>query len=88
VLYLFLYDVWESLWGKNFADRQVEIESGRTGLYDYKTAWKWGALDQQGAAGFTLCGHRKDQSQVDGGPFLLESWCLVLLADSGLRLGG
>lgn len=41
LLFLFLYDVWESLWGKGFADEQVEIESRRTGLYDYKTAWKW-----------------------------------------------
>jgi len=32
VLFLFLYDVWESLWGKDFADAQVKIESGRTGL--------------------------------------------------------
>lgn len=41
VLFLFLYDVWESLWGRDFADEQVRIESGRTGLYDYATAWKW-----------------------------------------------
>jgi hypothetical protein len=41
VLFLFLYDVWESLWGKAFADGQVRIESGRTGLYDYAAAWKW-----------------------------------------------
>jgi len=26
---------------QDFADEQVEIESGRTGLYDYETAWKW-----------------------------------------------
>ena len=41
VLFLFLYDVWESLWGKDFADQQVIIERGRQGLYDYDTAWKW-----------------------------------------------
>jgi hypothetical protein len=41
VLFLFLYDVWESLWGKAFADQQVKVESGRRGLYDYETAWKW-----------------------------------------------
>ena len=41
VLFLFLYEVWESLWGKAFADEQVEVESRRTGLYDYATAWKW-----------------------------------------------
>jgi len=41
VLDLFLYDVWTSLWGKDFADQQVAIESERRGLYDYETAWKW-----------------------------------------------
>ena len=41
VLFLFLYDVWESLWGRGFADAQVRIESGRTGLYDYESAWRW-----------------------------------------------
>jgi hypothetical protein len=41
VLFLFLYDVWESLWGRAFADEHVRIESGRTGVYDYATAWRW-----------------------------------------------
>ena len=41
VLDLFLYDVWERLWGTTFADSQVLIESGRTGLYDYASAWRW-----------------------------------------------
>jgi hypothetical protein len=41
VLFLFLYDVLESLWGKDFADAQVRFESGLTGLYDYDSAWKW-----------------------------------------------
>jgi hypothetical protein len=41
VLDLFLYDVWESLWGKELADQQVTVESGRRGLYDYEAAWKW-----------------------------------------------
>lgn len=41
VLFLFLYDVWESLWGKDLADRQVLFESGLRGIYDYETAWKW-----------------------------------------------
>ena len=34
VLDLFLYDVWESLWGSNLADQQVKFESGLRGLYD------------------------------------------------------
>jgi hypothetical protein len=41
VLFLFIYDVWESLWGKAFADQHVKFESGLRGLYDYETAWKW-----------------------------------------------
>jgi len=41
MLFLYLYDVWEGLWGKAFADEQVTVESGRKGLYDYETAWKW-----------------------------------------------
>ena len=41
VLYLFLYDVWESLWGRELADRQVTFESGLRGLYDYEAAWNW-----------------------------------------------
>lgn len=40
-LNLFLYDVWESLYGKDFADKMVEIESKRKGIYNYKNAWDW-----------------------------------------------
>ena len=41
VLFLFLYDVWAHLYGKGFADEQVEVEKRRQGVYDYKTAWEW-----------------------------------------------
>jgi hypothetical protein len=41
VLDLFLYDVWVTLWGQAFADRQVQVESGRRGVYDYESAWRW-----------------------------------------------
>ena len=41
ILFLYLYDVWEKLYGKTFADEQVTIEKGRKGLYDYDSAWKW-----------------------------------------------
>ena len=41
VLYLFLYEAWEALWGGPYADRQVLVESERRGLYDYETAWRW-----------------------------------------------
>ena len=40
VIFLFVYDVWVELWGKQFADEQVAVESKRRGLYDYESAWK------------------------------------------------
>ena len=40
ILFLFLYDVWVELWGKEFADEQVAVESKRRGLYDYEGAWR------------------------------------------------
>jgi len=41
ILFLYLYDVWEILYGKDFADQQVEVEKRRKGLYDYESAWNW-----------------------------------------------
>ncbi len=41
VLFLFLYDVYETLWGKDFADRQVTFDRGLRGIYDYDGAWTW-----------------------------------------------
>jgi hypothetical protein len=41
VLFLFLYDVWVRLYGRDFADRMVHEERQRTGLYDYDAAWTW-----------------------------------------------
>jgi hypothetical protein len=41
ILFLYLYDVREILYGKDFADQQVEVEKGRKGLYDYESAWNW-----------------------------------------------
>ena len=40
-IFLVLYDIWVALYGKEFADRNVTVESGRKGLYDYESAWKW-----------------------------------------------
>ena len=40
VIFLFVYDVWVQLWGKDFADAQVAVESQRTGRYDYAGAWR------------------------------------------------
>lgn len=39
LLYLFLYEVWVNLFGKQFADEQVALEKNRT--EKYKTAWEW-----------------------------------------------
>jgi len=41
VLFLYLYDVWIKLYGKSFADHEVEVEKLRKGRYDYETAWNW-----------------------------------------------
>ena len=48
LLYLFLYDAWSDLYGRDFADRMVEIERRIPGPYDYDAAWTW-ALTQSRA---------------------------------------
>ena len=40
VIFLFVYDAWVELWGQEFADAQVAVESRRRGRYDYAGAWK------------------------------------------------
>jgi len=39
VIFLFLYDAWVELWGREFADSQVAVESQRRGIFDYEAAW-------------------------------------------------
>ncbi len=41
LLYLFLYDVWTDLYGREFAGRMVAIERRIPGRYDYDAAWTW-----------------------------------------------
>ena len=41
LLYLFLYDVWTDLYGRDFADRMVAIERRIRAPYDYDAAWAW-----------------------------------------------
>lgn len=41
LLYLFLYDVWTDLYGRDFADRMVSIERRIRAPYDYDAAWTW-----------------------------------------------
>lgn len=48
LLYLFLYDVWAELYGRDFAERMVAIERRIPGPYDYDAAWRW-ALAQSPA---------------------------------------
>lgn len=38
-IYLLLYDIWVDLYGKQFADEQVEVESQRVSIY--RAAWQW-----------------------------------------------
>ncbi|HEY5722381.1 MAG TPA: hypothetical protein VIT45_08665 [Allosphingosinicella sp.] len=45
LLYLFLYDAWTDLYGRDFADRMAAIERRIPGGYDYDAAWAW-ALSQ------------------------------------------
>ena len=40
VIFLFLYDAWVELWGREFAESQVAVESQRRGIFDYEAAWK------------------------------------------------
>lgn len=39
-LNLFLYDVWNNLYGKEFADQMVTIENKKN-IRDYESAWRW-----------------------------------------------
>lgn len=40
-LYLFLYDAWTDLYGRDFADEMVAIERRIPLAYDYSAAWDW-----------------------------------------------
>ena len=40
VLFLFLYDAWVELWGPEFADQEVAVESARRGRVDYEGIWR------------------------------------------------
>lgn len=51
IIFLFVYDVWVQLWGQEFADEQVAVESERRGNYDYESAWRDAlALGREGRA--------------------------------------
>ena len=51
IIFLFVYDTWVQLWGREFADEQVAVESERRGNYDYESAWREAlALGREGRA--------------------------------------
>ena len=41
LLFLYLYDLYVDLYGKEFADREVAFGKTLKGLYDYESAWNW-----------------------------------------------
>ena len=41
LLFLYLYDLYEDLYGKEFADAQVAFGKTLKGIYDYDGAWNW-----------------------------------------------
>ena len=40
IIFLFVYDAWVELWGGEFADRVVEVESARRGPSNYAGTWQ------------------------------------------------
>ena len=50
VLYLFLYDAWMDLYGREFADRMVATERQFRSTYDYDAAWTWALAADAAAA--------------------------------------
>lgn len=40
IIFLFVYDAWVELWGQEFANREVEVESLRRGPSDYRGTWQ------------------------------------------------
>ena len=41
LLFLYLYDLYVDLYGKEFADKEVAFGKTLKGLYDYEAAWNW-----------------------------------------------
>ncbi|MEA3010580.1 MAG: hypothetical protein QOJ91_2272 [Sphingomonadales bacterium] len=53
LLYLFLYDVWADLYGRDFADRMVSIERRIGPAYDDAWTWALAMTREQRQAGLT-----------------------------------
>jgi len=41
LLFLYLYDLYVDLYGKDFAEREVAFGKTLKGIYDYEGAWNW-----------------------------------------------
>ena len=75
LLYLFLYDAWTDLYGRDFADRMVRLERRIPGAYDYDAAWTWALAmtrEQRQARLRTLAALRTPAFNNAGGAPLLE----------------
>jgi hypothetical protein len=63
LLFLYLYDLFENLYGKEFADREVAWEKTLKGRYDYDAAWTWALAmtrdERQAKLGEVLRANRK-----------------------------
>jgi hypothetical protein len=63
LLFLYLYDLWENLYGKEFADRELAWEKTLKGRYDYDAAWTWALAmtrdERQAKLGEILRANRK-----------------------------
>jgi hypothetical protein len=48
LLFLFLYDAWADLYGRDFAERFMRSERRISSAYDYDAAWRWAlAMSQE-----------------------------------------
>ncbi len=79
IIDLILYDIWEELYGKEFADHQVEVEKKRTGKEDYTTPWNM-ALSKSKEERQKAFAEYKSGDIISGtsvlGQTTAEDWCI------------
>ena len=72
VLYLFLYDAWTDLYGRDFADAMVSRERRIRSTYDYDAAWTWALsmtrAQRQARLKGLRSGLRRAEAAVDTAP--------------------
>lgn len=59
ILFLFLYEVWADLYGEEFADKMVTVESNRKGIHDYEGMWNEALNKTQEERSFKLKSYLK-----------------------------